>query len=330
MLIGAPDHWHKKMALGRGRRGQGRLRREAGLALARRRRRAREGRRGDRSRSCRPAPSSEAGSTWSSASRSSTPASSARSRSSTPTGTSACGRRLAPVGPGQARLEALARVGAGPAVRRGALLPVAALPGLRRRRADRPPHPLDRRRALVHGRRRAADDGGHHGHNYRIKTMEWPDTVTATLEYPKEFMVDPHRHLRRARSTTAGSSSAATEATLKIDRERLAGLQRGRAARASRGAQTPEPEIVVRSQADGTIAHLAELARLHPQPQDAQCADARRPRGGARRPHRERLVGPGRSREVERLGRPNREGMTRPPGRLTPPDGMCHNRPNCS
>ena len=35
-----------------------------------------------------------------------------------------------------------------------ALLPLAALPGLRRRRADRPPHPLDRRRALVHRRRR--------------------------------------------------------------------------------------------------------------------------------------------------------------------------------
>jgi len=24
---------------------------------------------------------------------------------------------------------------------------------------------------------------------YRIKTMDWPDTVTATLEYPKDFMV---------------------------------------------------------------------------------------------------------------------------------------------
>ena len=58
-------------------------------------------------------------------------------------------RRLAPGGPGEARLDGLARLRAGAALEPRALLPLAALPGLRRRRADRPPHPLDRRRALV-------------------------------------------------------------------------------------------------------------------------------------------------------------------------------------
>ena len=54
-----------------------------------------------------------------------------------------------PGGPGEARLDGLARLRAGAALEPRALLPLAALPGLRRRRADRPPHPLDRRGALV-------------------------------------------------------------------------------------------------------------------------------------------------------------------------------------
>ena len=57
---------------------------------------------------------------------------------------------------GQAGLEALARAREGSAVPAGAFLPVAALLGFRRRMPDRPHDALDRRRPLVHGRRRAA------------------------------------------------------------------------------------------------------------------------------------------------------------------------------
>ena len=66
-----------------------------------------------------------------------------------------------PVEMDQARLETVARSGAGSAVPPGALLSVASLLGFRRRLPDRPHDPLDRRRALVHGRRCADVGGGH-------------------------------------------------------------------------------------------------------------------------------------------------------------------------
>ena len=56
----------------------------------------------------------------------------------------------------QARLEAVAGPGPGSAVPAGALLPVAALLGLRRRLPHRSDDALDRRRPLVHERRGAA------------------------------------------------------------------------------------------------------------------------------------------------------------------------------
>jgi predicted dehydrogenase len=93
------------------------------------------------------------------------------------------------------------------------------------------------------------------GHRYRVKTIEWPDTVTATLEYPKDFMVT-HTGTYASSIDDGGLEFRGDLATLKIDRERLLVY-----AEASRKGQpwraTPEPEMVVRSQADGTIAHLA-------------------------------------------------------------------------
>jgi predicted dehydrogenase len=90
---------------------------------------------------------------------------------------------------------------------------------------------------------------------YRIKTMDWPDTVTATLEYPKEFMVT-HTGTYASSIDDGGLEFRGDEATLKIDRERLAVYSEG-----SRKGQpwrhTPEPEILVRSLADGTSAHLS-------------------------------------------------------------------------
>ena len=115
------------------------------------------GRSRPRSRSCRPARSSGAGSTGCSASRSSTPASWARSRSSTPIGINTrVPGNYAPVADRETRLEGVARFGARPAVPSRALLSVAPFLGFRRRVPDRSDDALDRRRPLVHERRGAA------------------------------------------------------------------------------------------------------------------------------------------------------------------------------
>ncbi|HSD28336.1 MAG TPA: Gfo/Idh/MocA family oxidoreductase [Vicinamibacteria bacterium] len=90
---------------------------------------------------------------------------------------------------------------------------------------------------------------------YRVKYIDWPDTVTATLEYPKDFMVT-HTGTYASSIDDGGLEFRGDEATLKVDRERLAVFSE-----ASRKGQpwrhTPEPEILVRSLGDGTAAHLA-------------------------------------------------------------------------
>jgi hypothetical protein len=91
---------------------------------------------------------------------------------------------------------------------------------------------------------------------YRIKTMDWPDTVTATLEYPKDFMVT-HTGTYASSIDDGGLEFRGDQATLKIDRDRLAVYSEASRDAARRGDQpyrpTPDPEILVRSQADGTI-----------------------------------------------------------------------------
>ena len=118
------------------------------------------------------------------------------------------------------------------------------------------------------------------GAKYRIKTMDWPDNVTATLEYPKEFMVT-HTGSYASSIDDGGLEFRGDQATLKIDRERLLVYSEASRRTGQPWRATPEPEMVVRSQADGTIAHLAQLARLRPQPEDAErarCARASRRR----------------------------------------------------
>jgi predicted dehydrogenase len=93
------------------------------------------------------------------------------------------------------------------------------------------------------------------GANYRVKTIEWPDTITATLEYPKDFMVT-HTGTYCSSIDDGGLEFRGDRATLKIDRERLAVYSED-----SRKGQpwrhTPEPEVLVRSLGDGSAAHLA-------------------------------------------------------------------------
>jgi len=91
--------------------------------------------------------------------------------------------------------------------------------------------------------------------NYRVKTIEWPDTVTSTLQYPGDFMVT-HTGTYCSTIDDGGLEFRGDEATLKIDRERLAVYSED-----SRKGQpwrhTPDPEVLVRSIRDGSTDHLA-------------------------------------------------------------------------
>ena len=92
------------------------------------------------------------------------------------------------------------------------------------------------------------------GRSYRMKTWDWPDAVTATLEYPGDFLVT-HTGSYGSSIDDGGLEFRGEQGTLKVDRERLLVFRE-----ANRGAapwrNTPEPEIHVRSQSDGSIAHL--------------------------------------------------------------------------
>jgi predicted dehydrogenase len=91
------------------------------------------------------------------------------------------------------------------------------------------------------------------GHNYNLKLWEAPDTVNATLEFPKNFMA-AHLGTYVSRVDDGGLEFRGDRGTLKIDRARLA-FYRDDAAYAA-GTHTPEPDIYVRSSGDGTLSHL--------------------------------------------------------------------------
>lgn len=91
------------------------------------------------------------------------------------------------------------------------------------------------------------------GSNDRVPSWDAPDTVTASLEFPKHFMA-AHLGSYGNRIDDGGLEFRGTQAVLKIDRTRLA-LYRNDAPYVQ-GTLSPEPEIFVRSRADGSIAHL--------------------------------------------------------------------------
>jgi hypothetical protein len=86
-----------------------------------------------------------------------------------------------------------------------------------------------------------------------MKTWEWPDAVTATLEYPKDFMVT-HTGTYGSSIDDGGLEFRGDHGTLKIDRERLVVFNEESSKSGSRF--TPEPEIHVRSLGDGSVSHL--------------------------------------------------------------------------
>lgn len=91
------------------------------------------------------------------------------------------------------------------------------------------------------------------GHNYNIKLWECPDTVSTTLEFPNNFTT-AYLGTYVSRVDDGGLEFRGELGTLKIDRARLA-FYKDDAAYAS-GTLTPEPEILVRSSGDGSVAHL--------------------------------------------------------------------------
>jgi predicted dehydrogenase len=90
------------------------------------------------------------------------------------------------------------------------------------------------------------------GKNYNIKLWEAPDTVSTTLEFPNFTCAYLGTYVSRV--DDGGLEFRGERGTLKIDRARLA-FYRDDAAYAP-GSNTPEPDIFVRSSGDGSIAHL--------------------------------------------------------------------------
>ncbi len=85
--------------------------------------------------------------------------------------------------------------------------------------------------------------------------MNWqcPDTITAVYEFPGDFNVTFSGALAGG-VDDGGIEFRGTEATLKIDRARLAVYPEG--VKWAPGALAPEPEIFVRSEHDGTLDHV--------------------------------------------------------------------------
>ena len=92
------------------------------------------------------------------------------------------------------------------------------------------------------------------GRNYNIRLWEAPDTVNATLDFPKNFMA-AYLGTYVSRVDDGGLEFRGDRGTLKIDRARLA-FYRDDAAWVA-GTNAPEPDIYIRSSGDGTLTHLA-------------------------------------------------------------------------
>jgi predicted dehydrogenase len=92
--------------------------------------------------------------------------------------------------------------------------------------------------------------------NRYVQSWDCPDTITCVLEYPKNYSVTYNGSMA-SDVDDGGIEFRGTRGTLKIDREHLAFYAEG--SRNLPGANSPEPEILVRSSGDGTITHLANF-----------------------------------------------------------------------
>ena len=85
--------------------------------------------------------------------------------------------------------------------------------------------------------------------------MKWqcPDTITAAYEFPGDFLVT-YTGAMQSSIDDGGIEFHGSQATLKIDRSHLAVYPEG--VKWTPGALGPEPEILVRSEHDGTVDHV--------------------------------------------------------------------------
>jgi predicted dehydrogenase len=95
----------------------------------------------------------------------------------------------------------------------------------------------------------ATATGGH----YRIKAWDAPDTVNATLPFPRDFMA-VYLGSYVGRVDDGGLEFRGDQATMKIDRARLA-IYRNDAPYVA-GTNTPAPDLLVQASGDGTAAHI--------------------------------------------------------------------------
>jgi predicted dehydrogenase len=87
-------------------------------------------------------------------------------------------------------------------------------------------------------------------------SWECPDTINCVLEFPKDYTV-VYTGTMASRIDDGGFELRGTKGTLKVDRAHLAFF--AEESRNVPGTQAPEPEILVRSQGDGTLQHLQDF-----------------------------------------------------------------------
>jgi predicted dehydrogenase len=97
----------------------------------------------------------------------------------------------------------------------------------------------------------ATTTGDLYGHDWQC-----PDTVTAAYEYPGEFMVTFTGSINSS-VDDGGITFCGSDATLKIDRSHLAVYPEG--VSDVPGSFAPEPEILMRSEHDGTLDNVANF-----------------------------------------------------------------------
>ena len=91
------------------------------------------------------------------------------------------------------------------------------------------------------------------GHRYVLTQWDCPDTITCVLDYPKNFSVTYHGQMASS-IDDGGLEIRGTDATMKLDRSVLTIHPEGGVTDSKFGEI--KPSIMIRSRADGTIAHI--------------------------------------------------------------------------
>ena len=128
------------------------------------------------------------------------------------------------------------------------------------------------------------------GRNYNLKLWDAPDTVNVTLEFPKNFMA-AYLGTYVSRVDDGGLEFRGDRGTLKIDRTRLAFYRDDAAYVPGTTCAGAGYLRAIERRRNGDAP--AELAGLHPEPQDAEREYPGRTSGGADVAHRQRRAARG-------------------------------------